>query len=68
MHAVSVFGLLRDYIMDHGFQIVIATRVSLQTRYFMRNRQNDGIKARLWSLAPTPDGVIASESTESGNG
>tara|TARA_R110002049_G_scaffold35037_4_gene113427 strand:+ start:3604 stop:6594 length:2991 start_codon:yes stop_codon:yes gene_type:complete len=62
VHAASVFDVLRDYIVDHGFQVVIATHDALQARYFMRKLQNDGIDARLWSLAPTPEGVTASES------
>ena len=61
VHAASVFDVLRDYIVDHGFQVVIATHHALQARYFMRKLQNDGIEARIWSLAPTPDGVTASE-------
>jgi exonuclease SbcC len=47
--------------VDHGFQVVIATHDALQARYFMRKLQNDGIEARIWSLAPTPDGVTALE-------
>lgn len=62
VHAASVFDVLRDYILDHGFQVVIATHDALQARYFMRKLQNDGIEARIWSLAPTPEGVTASES------
>lgn len=62
VHAASVFDVLRDYIVDHDFQVVIATHDALQARYFMRKLQNDGIEARLWSLVPTPDGVTASES------
>jgi hypothetical protein len=62
VHAASVFDVLRDYIADHGFQVVIATHDALQARYFMRKLQNDGIEARIWSLAPTPEGVTASES------
>lgn len=61
VHAAAVFDLLRDYIIDHGFQVVIATHDALQARFFMRKLKNDGIDARLWSLAPTPDGVTASE-------
>lgn len=61
VHAASVFDVLRDYIVDHGFQVVIATHDALQARYFMRKLQNDGIEVRLWSLVPTPDGVTASE-------
>ncbi|MCR8717128.1 chromosome segregation protein SMC, partial [Pseudomonas syringae] len=61
VHAASVFDVLRDYIVDHGFQVVIATHDALQARYFMRKLQNDGIEARIWSLAPMPDGVTALE-------
>jgi len=61
VHAASVFDVLRDYIVDHGFQVVIATHDALQARYFLRKLQNDGIEARLCSLVPTPDGVTALE-------
>ncbi|MBA6098530.1 AAA family ATPase [Pseudomonas juntendi] len=61
VHAAAVFDVLRDYIVDHGFQVVIATHDALQARYFMRKLQNDGIEARLWSLVPTSDGVTAVE-------
>jgi DNA repair exonuclease SbcCD ATPase subunit len=61
VHAASVFDVFRDYIVDHGFQVVIATHDALQARYFMRKLQNDGIEARIWSLVPTPDGVTALE-------
>lgn len=62
VHAAAVFDVLRDYIVDHGFQVVIATHDALQARYFMRKLQNDGIEARLCSLVPTPDGVTTSGS------
>lgn len=61
VHAASVFDVLRDYIVDHDFQVVIATHDALQARYFMRKLKNDGIPARLWSLVPTSEGVIAEE-------
>lgn len=61
VHAASVFDLLRDYIVDHGFQVVIATHDALQARYFMRKLKNDGVEASLWSLVPTPEGVTATE-------
>lgn len=59
VHASAVFDLLRDYIIDHGFQVVIATHDALQARYFLRKLQNDGIEARIWTLAPTENGVTA---------
>lgn len=61
VHASAVFDLLRDYIVDHGFQVVIATHDALQARYFLRKLQNDGIDAKLWSLVPSDSGVTAEE-------
>ena len=61
VHASAVFDLLRDYIVDHGFQIVIATHDALQARYFLRKLRNDGIEAKIWSLVPTDNGVVAEE-------
>lgn len=61
VHASAVFDLLRDYIVDHGFQVVIATHDALQARYFLRKLQNDGIEAKIWSLVPTDNGVTAEE-------
>jgi ABC-type lipoprotein export system ATPase subunit len=59
VHASAVFDLLRDYIADYGFQIVIATHDALQARFFMRKLENDGIASRLWTLKPTDGGVNA---------
>lgn len=59
VHASAVFDLLRDYIVDHGFQVVIATHDALQARYFLRKLQNDGIEAKIWTLVPTENGVTA---------
>ena len=61
VHASAVFDLLRDYIVDHGFQVVIATHDALQARYFLRKLQNDGIDAKIWTLVPTENGVTAEE-------
>lgn len=59
VHASAVFDVLRDYIVDHGFQVIIATHDALQARYFLRKLQNDGIEAKIWTLVPTSQGVTA---------
>jgi DNA repair protein SbcC/Rad50 len=59
VHASAVFDVLRDYILDHGFQIVVATHDALQARFLMRKLMNDGISARIWTLVPTENGVVA---------
>jgi exonuclease SbcC len=59
VHASSVFDILRDYIVDHGFQVVLATHDSVQAKFFMRKLQNDGIPCSLYNLRSTELGVIA---------
>lgn len=59
VHAASVFDLLRDYIVDHGFQVVMATHDSVQAKFFMRKLENDGIPCSLYYLRSTESGVIA---------
>lgn len=68
VHAASVFDVLRDYIVEHDFQVVIATHDAIQARYFMRKLQNDGIDTRIWSLVPGYGGVTAEESQFSKRG
>lgn len=52
LHDAAVSDQLYDYIVDHCLQMVIATHDALQARYFMRKLQNNGIEARVSSLAP----------------
>jgi ABC-type cobalamin transport system ATPase subunit len=62
VHAASVFDVLRDYIVDHGFQVILATHDASQARFFKRKLLNDGVDARIWSLVPEDGGVVARES------
>lgn len=57
VHSASVFDLLRDFISDHGYQVVIATHDAAQARFFLRKLLNDGIDARIISLQPSDEGV-----------
>lgn len=59
VHAAGVFDLLRDYIVDHQFQILLATHDPIQARFFMRKLENDGIPAKLWTLQAGENGVFA---------
>jgi len=59
VHASSVFDVLRDYIIEHKFQVILATHDSTHAKFFMRKLQNDGIPANLIELKATQDGVIA---------
>ncbi|WP_122847691.1 AAA family ATPase [Pseudomonas viridiflava] len=58
VHAASVFDLLRDFISDHGYQVVIATHDAAQARFFLRKLLNDGIEARIINLQPSDEGVM----------
>jgi len=59
VHAASVFDLLRDYIVDHQFQVLLATHDSVHANFFLRKLQNDGIPANLIQLHAAREGVIA---------
>jgi exonuclease SbcC len=59
VHAAAVFDLLRDYIVEFKFQVMLATHDSVQAHFFMRKLENDGIPATLWTLSATDNGVKA---------
>jgi len=59
VHAAGVFDLLRDYIVDQDFQIILGTHDSVQARFFQRKLQNDGVPVKLWSLIADSKGVKA---------
>lgn len=59
VHASAVFDLLRDYIAEKNFQVMLATHDSVQARFFMRKLENDGIKAQICYLEATAQGVKA---------
>ncbi len=61
VHASSVFDVLRDFIAEHGFQIVLTTHDAQQARFLMRKLSNDGIDARLWTLEPSLNGMTAKQ-------
>jgi len=58
VHASAVFDLLRDYIADHDFQILMATHDAVQARFFMRKLENDGIPVNIVMLNATENGVV----------
>ena len=58
VHASAVFDLLRDYVAEKNFQVLLATHDSIQAKFFMRKLQNDGIPARICTLQATSAGVV----------
>ncbi|PHV25613.1 hypothetical protein CSQ93_22940 [Janthinobacterium sp. BJB426] len=61
VHASSVFDVLRDFIAEHGFQVVLTTHDAQQARFLMRKLSNDGIDARLWTFEPSLNGMTAKQ-------
>lgn len=59
VHASSVFDLLRDYIVDLDYQVMMSTHDSIQADFFQRKLQNDGIETKIYRLKSTSNGVIA---------
>lgn len=59
VHASGVFDLLRDYIIDQDFQILMGTHDAVQAKFFQRKLQNENIDVKLWRLIANDDGVRA---------
>ena len=57
VHASAVFDLLRDYISEYNFQILMATHDTVQARFLLRKLQNDGIPVKLYTLYASDGGV-----------
>lgn len=61
VHASGVFDLLRDYITDQDFQILMGTHDTVQGKFFQRKLQNENIDVKLWHLISNDNGVRAEE-------
>lgn len=57
VHASAVFDVLRDFIVEHGFQTIVTTHDPVQARFFARKLQNDGVDVQFLTLAPLCGGV-----------
>ncbi|WP_250495043.1 hypothetical protein [Caballeronia sp. GAWG1-1] len=57
VHASAVFNVLRDYIVEHGFQTLVTTHDPVQAHFFARKLENDGVQVQLLTLAPLNGGV-----------
>ncbi len=59
VHASSVVDVLRDYIADYGYQVMLSTHDLMQADYYARKFKNDGIKYKIYQLVPEKGGVSA---------
>lgn len=61
VHSSSVFDLLRDFIVEDGFQLVLTTHDKVQANFLRRKLENDGVPVTICQLQATEHGVIANE-------
>ncbi|MEZ8491141.1 AAA family ATPase [Vibrio splendidus] len=59
VHASAIFDVLRDYILEYKFQLIMTTHDSVQANYLRRKLENDGIDVHIVNLIPSSDGVRA---------
>jgi exonuclease SbcC len=59
VHASSVFDVLRDYIIDLDYQVMMSTHDSIQAKFFQRKLENEGVPSKIYQLVARKDGVSA---------
>ncbi|MCR1973816.1 AAA family ATPase [Clostridium sporogenes] len=59
VHASSVFDVLRDYIIDLDYQVMMTTHDSIQASFFQRKLENEGIPSKIYRLVARKNGVTA---------
>ncbi|WP_404972676.1 AAA family ATPase [Vibrio campbellii] len=59
VHASAIFDVLRDYILEYKFQLLMTTHDPVQANYLKRKLENDGIDVHIVNLVPSSDGVRA---------
>lgn len=63
VHASSVIDVLRDYIIDLDYQVMMSTHDSIQANFFQRKLENEGIPCKIYQLVARKDGVTAERIT-----
>jgi len=59
VHASAIFDLLRDYISEYGFQLIVTTHDPVQANFLRRKLESDGIEVKIIELVPSSGGVKA---------
>lgn len=68
VHASAVFDVLREYVVDHQFQLVFATHDALQARFLRRKLENDGVEVAFWNLSTEAIGVAPGPTSRQARG
>jgi DNA repair exonuclease SbcCD ATPase subunit len=61
VHSSSVFDLLRDYIVEGGFQLILTTHDKVQANFLRRKLENDGVAVTMCHLIATDEGVTSKQ-------
>lgn len=59
VHASSVFDVLRDYIIEFDYQVMMSTHDSIQAKFFQRKLENEGVPSKIYQLVDRSGGVTA---------
>ena len=59
VHASSVFDVLRDYIIEFDYQVMMSTHDSIQAKFFQRKLENEGVQSKIFLLVDRSGGVTA---------
>tara|TARA_R110002126_G_scaffold188841_1_gene337195 strand:+ start:835 stop:1005 length:171 start_codon:yes stop_codon:yes gene_type:complete len=53
--------LLRDFIVEGGFQLILTTHDKVQANFLRRKLENDGVAVTMCHLIATDEGVTSKE-------
>lgn len=59
VHASSVFDVIRDYIVDFNYQVMLSTHDSSQAHFINRKMENEGIPSKIYQLISQGNGIRA---------
>jgi exonuclease SbcC len=59
VHASSVFDVLRDYMVDLDYQVLMSTHSAIQANFFQRKLENEGVPCKIYQLVARKGGVTA---------
>ncbi len=57
VHASSVFDVLRDYIINFDYQVMMSTHDTMQANFFKRKLENEGVPSKIYQLVVREGGV-----------
>jgi len=59
VHTSSIFDLLRDHMIEFGYQVLMSTHNSTHAYFLHRKLRNEGVPSKIYQLVTQKNGVIA---------